>query len=1143
MKTFHTAADALRLSGFCIGFVLSASGGFVTETEQELITRADLDGDGRQDIVVVDKSSGTFRAGYQISSDLFTWSESRSLGATNITGLATGPITDVNYDSIAAVTPFMNRIHLIEAAGVGTPAYPLPVFGNEIGPETVVSLPIGAGTPESDLIVINSLGSSNPNRLERIESSGSSFTPLGSHTISDAWERGNSVLYTGNQAAAVFLDRSNNALRMYEFSTGTIHYLDSLFFNSALTAPDYCPIHPVSGGYIHYIAWDPGTSSAYRFYMQPGDTFSTLDAVDFGGDIRSIQTVQAKGSDWLLIFYTNGEARVFAYDGVNDPIYDHDIASAGSGIFYSAALQIGSDRFVLLSADEATGRSLTAERFEFADGTFQGDGPLELPAVTAARGRANVFTFVNEPFVNPQPQRLQTLNAGDWSSRALLTGGPVQIEADYEIDQGLPDGLGNTDTAVLGLADISAQHTLVNQAGIPYSIYSTEAAAGDQWAEAFINPAPGHYRTGIEVTFSNSTGDDIYYRLSDSTVWNLYSSAIPLFKDETILFYAEAPGGQRSPIRSSSYSFEDAPGELDSDSDGIPDYVELANGLNPLTSGLDADGDGFSDLEELLAGSDPAVSSNVPVLPIPGTSGRLEQFSAFDLHISLTPYDGTADSLTVCRTGTTLRAFSGTGWQFGFATASNHAVAGITDPSVLITNMPSTIEAGFFTLLTDQHFPISTSFSNKNIGIEMASVMIPPSFQPLEIPPVYSGGNLASESATWISAALNIMTNSSVPVLQDELNTEDVLRAMLTERKLIDELFNEGFITNRYATIFPTRPSDGTMLSVSANDFSDLRRNTNNAFLPETVIAEIDTYLSDANSAALRFLAQELYDICSEYSDAEPGLYPLPMTVLRNYLLTGTLNSNYAARVTYNSSELTQIVDNATNMLASISPRPVESLLLEVRDGSFSNSCPVLYTTDDAAKSLYDAEGRPYIMPFSFELGAGAEVTALAFTDVSWNRVPGTDPIEIISLNLTAVPVSSDADANGNLIPDALEENLLASPRSPSHLDSDGDGYSDLQEYLDGSDPADPLNTPAGAIVDLSPPEVTVTSLGAGQIQLDIQWPAAYADPFVFTAIYSDDLSTPGFSSDHELAPGTLSTVISTDSSDARFYKVGIHLR
>ncbi|MDF7807499.1 hypothetical protein P4E94_08620 [Pontiellaceae bacterium B12219] len=1117
--------------------------GFVSETATEFFTTADLNGNGFPDIVVVDKASGTFRAGYQLSDQVFTWSESRGLGATNITGLATGPMLDTGFDAIAAATPLLNRVNLVKALNATQSTFPIPVFGNEYGPETLVSLEIGGDTPEADLLVINSMSTPSPYRLEQIQSLGSSFNPEVAYSISDVWKRGNAVVFNNSDVAAAFMDRSVNALRMYDFSSGSVNHLNSKFFSGALTAPDYCPIYPTPGGYVHLFAWDTGTANCYRFQMTTGENFSALTAVNFGAPIASVHSIPADGTDWLIVIFADGSAKVYSYDGIQNPIFLQNLPQPATGLAYSGIVPSGNDQFMALTADPATGQSTASENFIFDNGTFTSLGSQSLPDVKSTRGRANVFTFKNEPFVSSNPQRLQALASGDWSRKGDLTGSPLSVDVEVETDRGLPLGLGNRNGSLLGYADLDAAHVLVNQAGDSFSVHSTEAALGYQAAEAFISPAPGHYRTGIQISFSNTTGDDIFYREAGSNVWNPYTQPIPVFKNSELLFFAQRDGDiERGPIQTATYTFDVPPEKLDSDGDSIPDYVELANGLDPLQSGLDGDGDGFSDLEELLGGSDPTDPASVPVLPIPGTSGRLEQQTTFDLQVTPIPYDGTADTVTACTTGTALRVYSSSGWQYAYGVASNQV--GSADPSILFTNLPSTIESGFFTVLTERHFAIDTPNWNKNRGIEMAAVRIPPSITALEVTAPYSDTDIYTDAGLWIDAAYSALTNSITPKILTDLTTEDVLTAMLVERKLMDELYDAAVITNRLTSLFPARPSDRTMDRVAVSDLLYLRNNTNRSFLPETVIQEIGTYVGNAGSAALRALTEDLYDICSTYTDSNPGAYPLPMTVLRDFLLTGTLHSNYWSKLpALTAPQLSAIHTDAMNALDLVNARPIENLMLEVREGSFTNTCPVLWTGSNLAKSLYDAAGRPYIMPFSFELGIGATVQAQGFTDVAWNRVPGTDPVQIISLSLTAVPVSSDLDADGNLLPDAFENTVLQGTGNVAHQDSDSDGYSDLQEYLDGTDPGDSLSVPSGPIADLSPPEIFITSLGADQVQLDVQWPAAYAASFRFSVIYSDNLADAGFSAVDELNPGALSTVLNTSSSDARFFKIGISLR
>ncbi len=1140
MKKVESKMLRAMLIGLFGAGAVAAHAGYVAETGTELITTADLNGDSRQDVVVVDKASGTFRAAYQLAPDTFTWSDSRSLGATNITGVTTGPMLDTSYDAIAATTPLLNKVNVLAATTPTNPVYPIPAFGLKIGPHSPVAVEINhTPTPEMDLVVSSQLNSNTTGGgLELFESTGTAITRTLSYS-SNFMNRGNRVEYETGKTGSAFMDRTSNIFRIYKFDTGS---LSQVAFRTltGLTSPDYCPIMP-PGGFIHIFVWTPGTTNVMRSALSYSGSysFSALTPVPFNRAVESIHTVRANGTDWLVVLYSKGDAEVFSYNGSGNPVLHQSLPSAPFGKWYSAVVPSANDRFTLLTAGLSSGQTESAEVFEYSGGTFNGLGAASLPPVLPNRGRGNVMTFRNEPFVNPVPQRLQTYNARDWTREVTLLAGPARISAVHELDRGTVDGLGDPDSTVIGAAHADANYTLANQAGTTFSVFNIGMAVGEQGTEAFIAPAPGHYRTGISVSFTNHTGGTVYYRESTATAWSTYSASFPLYKDTTILYYAR-DGSEQSPIYTAAYTFEQSPNDLDSDGDGIPDYVEIAYGLDPLYSGTDGDGDGFQDIEELIDGTDPTNSAAFPA------GSRLEQLTAFDLHLTPRPYDGTANTLTLCRTGTALRAYSGAGWQYAYATATNHGVGGVTDPSIKLEDIPSTLEPNMFTVLTDQHFPISTAFSNKNIGIEMAGALVPPTFSAIEInAPAYTGTSLSTDASNWVAAAISAFSTAATEVVTGELNSDNTLIAMMVERKLADELFARGVYTNRTITLFPNRPADSTLQGMTKAELVSLQSptNTHPAFLPSTIIAEVAAFVSSTNSDLLTQMTEDLYDVCSELSDASPGAYPLPMTVLREFLLSGNMHSNYAAQISLTSNQLATAYSDAVSLLASAPIRPIQSFDLEVRAGSFSNACPVLYTVGGQGKSLYDEGGRPYIMPFSFDLGIGAELTAEAYTDVAWNRCPGTDPIEVISLTLTAVPVSSDTDVNGNLLPDALEANLLGGGGNPAHLDSDGDGFSDLQEYLEGTDLSDPYDIPSVPAEDLSPPQITITPAAADTMQVSVEWPAHYASPFVFTVIYSDNLASPGYATEHEIPSGLLSTTISTGSSDARFYKVGISLR
>src|SRR5262245_39323622 len=97
---FHPSlvSAAFSLLVVVAGSVLAAEqpASLIYETADEFFGSGDFDGDGRNDLVIVDKQSGKYRLGYQLSPGVFSWVDNRPSEMKNITGLSIGHLIATN---------------------------------------------------------------------------------------------------------------------------------------------------------------------------------------------------------------------------------------------------------------------------------------------------------------------------------------------------------------------------------------------------------------------------------------------------------------------------------------------------------------------------------------------------------------------------------------------------------------------------------------------------------------------------------------------------------------------------------------------------------------------------------------------------------------------------------------------------------------------------------------------------------------------------------------------------------------------------------------------------------------------------------------------------------------------------------------
>ena len=227
---------------FCAGFFLAAASflvvmpapapaedrgsSIVYESPHEFFGSGDFDGDGRTDLVIVDKESGKFRLGYQLKPGVFEWVDCRLSGTKDISGFSIGRLLTTNLDAFAFTSPDANQITLVDASISTAPSRPVTVpFAAALGPNTVVAVDIGdAGkTRLNDLYIGSIYNSPEPSQATLLRNDGAAFPKIGEAPLPGPATRGNRLSLKAGQAellCVLITGEKGDTLRLENLSSG-----------------------------------------------------------------------------------------------------------------------------------------------------------------------------------------------------------------------------------------------------------------------------------------------------------------------------------------------------------------------------------------------------------------------------------------------------------------------------------------------------------------------------------------------------------------------------------------------------------------------------------------------------------------------------------------------------------------------------------------------------------------------------------------------------------------------------------------------------------------------------------------------------------------------------------------------------------
>lgn len=1136
---------------------VSATPPFVRETPNEFQAVADLDSNALMDVVVVDKATGNFRVGYGDAANVLVWGGVRPSGMQGVTGFTVGTVLDPARQALVFTAPEANRVQVVDVADRGRASQPVAVYPGGVGPNWVVALDIpGAGPATEADLVVGSLWNADPFRLAVVRSAAGSFLSLTDQLDVGPLSRGNALelraggpvltagLVSGDTDTGLVVHRFNGFVPQVEFSRGVLGAKANYAVGRFRGTPR-----------LEFVFWEAGRSNLVHQPIEEPipDQFQlgVESRFSLGEPIGDLVVIEHTVGWRLWIRSIDGmSAAVYDFDGVQAPVLV-ERWDAALGEPFTGALSIAPGEILALQGRGQDGVTHAARRLAWNGTEYVPGKPMSLPALATSTASANVLYFKGDPLVDETAVLLGSANARDWASRPVLG---ASVGAQAETYRGVNTGLGGGVAVNLGAAPAGTTTVLASQVSDAVSLFSYQPPAGEMPIDVSFSPTSPRHESAFDVTVTPSVSpQEIFFRLEPRGPWMPYTGPFRLVRSATVQAYAVAAGGTRSPVRSISYVFDVSPRDLDSDKDGVPDYVEAEGGLDPILSGPDADGDGYSDLEELVNGSDPRIATNAPAQG----GERLGPLGSFEMWVTLAPPDPATGLPTQADGGTVVEVHRPEGGLLQSASLPKPApirplTRGETARgSVLLAPIAYNSEHPLLILSTPPTFGVRTSNSVGSAGLELLGIEPLPALAVPELPK----GTAATNAAGWIAAASNRVHQfkaSNVQAVERTLGPLDTLVALLVERKIGELLRERGQDGATNLTLFPFRPTDAARTPVGTADLLALQQRVDDRLPGHRLATVYDSIAqatlegTDAETALLREVALGVYLVSARSNAVSPGLYPAPVETLRDLLRSGVLNPNHAAANGWTPADLASVPGTVARLLASVPARPVSLVVGHVRADSFGGTCSIL-DGPSGPVVLVDERGNPFRVPDVFGVLPGTEVSVSGYTDVVSASCSGA-VLEVISAGVVAIPEATVMDANGNLLPDPWELRFTAGgERGETFQDRDGDGYSAFQEMLEGTDPGQSGSVPSVPAIPLSPPRMTgvVSTTDPNLIEFSWSWPAPYADRVTFglkaggqVGVAFEDIAT-----SLVMAGDTWTATVPRAELPQRFFRLAMRLR
>jgi formylglycine-generating enzyme required for sulfatase activity len=348
----------------------------VYETPQEFFASGDFDQDGRADMIIVDKESGKYRLGYQLTPGVFSWVDCRPSGIKGVAGFSIGRLLAANRDAAAFTSPDANQITLVDISSATASGKPVTVpFTAALGPNMVVAVDIGGdgNTSLDDLAVGSIYNSPDPSQGVLLRNDGAEFPKLAEAPLAGPAVRGNRVSLKASQpevVCALVQGDKSDTLHTVDLSGGK-----PVAVATAADLPagsDYAVGHFRGSPLCEFIVYKPGDKSVTVRPVEeatPGQfQFGAGQSFDLDQPVRRVIALNEGGAKRLFVIFGEGEkAGVFNFDGTKAPALVQSLAATND--VFTCALGTA-DGFVTFSRPAAGKFSTRYQIFKASGGTY-----------------------------------------------------------------------------------------------------------------------------------------------------------------------------------------------------------------------------------------------------------------------------------------------------------------------------------------------------------------------------------------------------------------------------------------------------------------------------------------------------------------------------------------------------------------------------------------------------------------------------------------------------------------------------------------------------------------------------------------------------------------------------------------------------